>query len=194
MAGSWIADVRDEGFLRQSLPVLMLLAVGSLATGAVFERMQPLLREFPGLIVLVPPLIGLRGNINNAMGARLGSAMHLGIVDPRAIWDPTIKANVGGSLVLSATMPALAGVLAWAATRLMGLEAMPLALFVLVAMVAGLASGVFLAGVTLALLAAAHRHGIDPDNVTGPALATVGDVVTLAILYATAGFLGGFPW
>lgn len=195
MAGSWTARAREEGFLQQALPVLMLLAVGSLATGAVFERMRPLLRQFPGLIVLVPPLIGLRGNINTSMGARLASAMHLGVVDPEALWDREVAENLGGSLALSATMPALAGVLAWAASLLIGLEVMALSRFVLVASLAGLASGVLLAGVTLVILVVAHRYGIDPDNVTGPALATVGDVVTLVVLYATVGLLvgGGLP-
>lgn len=191
MAGSWYARARDEGFLEQALPVLLLLAVGSLATGIVLERMTALLRAFPGLIVLVPPLIGLRGNINTALGARMGSAIHLGVVDPTSLWDPEVRANVAGSLTLSTLMPALAGVLAWAASRLVGLEAMSLRLFVVVATVAGLASGIFLSAVTLAILVAAHRWGIDPDNVTGPALATIGDVVTLAVLYATAAVLAG---
>jgi mgtE-like transporter len=194
MAGRWAQASGDESFLRQAVPVLLVLAVGSLVTGVVFERMTPLLRSFPGLIVLVPPLIGLRGNINTAMGARLSSGMHLGVIDPSDPWHPEVRENVAGSLVLSTVMPALAGILAWAASIVLGLDAMALGTFVLVATVAGLLSGLFLAGVTLVILAAAHRYGIDPDNVTGPALATVGDVVTLAILYGTAvGIAGGFP-
>lgn len=194
MAGRWPASTREEGFLRQALPVLLLLAVGSLATGVVFERMTHLLREFPGLIVLVPPLIGLRGNINSSLGARLGSAIHLGVVDPESFRGREVAANVGGSMALSTVMPSLAGVLAWATSLALGLDAMPLTLFVGVAAVAGFLSGLFLAGVTLVILAAAYRYGLDPDNVTGPALATIGDVVTLVILYGTAAVLaGGFP-
>lgn len=193
MVGSGSARSRGEGYLRQALPVLALLAVGSLATGAVFERMRSLLEASPGLIVLVPPLIGLRGNINTTMGARLSSAMHLGVVDPTSLWDREVGANVAGSLILSGTMAALAGGLAWGTSRLLGLASIGLARFVLVAAVAGLASGVLLAGITLVILVGAHRYGIDPDNVTGPALATVGDIVTLAVLYATAANLAGGP-
>ncbi len=183
--------LRGNDLLVQGLPILLLLALGSLVTGVVFQRMIPLLRAFPGLIVIVPPLIGLRGNINASLGSRLGSAVHLGVIEPGAVWDPEVRQNVLGSLALSGMMPAVAAVLAWVASQLLGLAMMPLGLLILVATVAGLVSGAILAGITVGIVTLSYRYGLDPDNVTGPGLATVGDVLTLAILFGTAWFLLG---
>lgn len=191
MEGVWRELFEGNEFLTQGLPILLVLGVGSLLTGVVFERMTPLLRSFPGLIVLVPPLIGLRGNINTTLGSRLGSAIHLGLVEPDRMWNPEVRENVLGSMALSTVMPAVAAVLAWGVSVVAGLPAMRLDLFVLVATVAGLVSGGFLAVVTLGIMVLAHRYGLDPDNVTGPGLATVGDVITLLVLLATASILGG---
>lgn len=193
MPGLWRDLFRGNDFLTQGLPILMLLAVGSLGTGLVFERMVPLLQAYPGLIVLVPPLIGLRGNINASLGSRLGSAVHLGLIEPGTMWDPEVRENVLGSLMLSGLMPALAAVLAWVVSRALGIAVIPLWLLVAVATVAGLVSGLLLAAITVGIVTWSHRHGVDPDNVTGPGLATVGDVLTLLVLFATSALvLGGW--
>jgi mgtE-like transporter len=58
------------------------MGIGEVFAGALFGHSTETLDILPGLIVLVPALIGLRGNINTTMGSRLGSAVHMGLRNP----------------------------------------------------------------------------------------------------------------
>lgn len=186
-------------FLRQSLPFLLMTALGGLVAGVLLQGMRGVLETMPGLLVLVPAMIGLRGNISSSLGARLGSAIHLGLVGSTAggtrlrdvLRNRELVENVNGSLALSVIMPAIAALAAYGTSRIFGLAIIGLGPLFLIAVASGLASGVILAGITVAIVLVAHRRGLDPDNVTGPFLATVGDVLTLLILLGMATAVAG---
>lgn len=184
----------QNAYFREALPVLVLTGIGGVVAGLVLERMSPVLVALPGLLVLVPAIIGLRGNINTTLGSRLGSAVHLGVIDPeRPFEGRELRANVNGSLILSATIPVLAGLAAWGTSRVLELPTVSVWALVTIALVSGIVSGVLLALVTVGLVLMAFRYGLDPDNITGPGLAVVGDVITLLVLYVTAAaVLGGW--
>ncbi len=57
---------------------LIISSVGDLAAGATLGFMTDTLALLPGLMVLIPPAIGMRGNIFGALGSRLGTSMHVG--------------------------------------------------------------------------------------------------------------------
>lgn len=169
--------------LAEILPALLLTSAGALGAGALLGAMAPHLETAPGLLVMVPGLMAFRGNVSASMGARLSSAFHLGLLDPDDPFGPVGRANVLASLTLSTVIGAVVGVLGWAASVLVGLPAVALWVFVTVAVLTGLLSGSMLSLVTLFIVVTASRRGIDPDNVTGPLLTTVGDVITLSVLF-----------
>lgn len=178
----WPADL---ALYTQALPILLLTALGGAIAGSVLAGMEAVLRAIPALIVVAPALISLRGTINGALGARLGSAAHMGLLGGDR-WRDEIVENVAAGLTLSAAMSAVAAGLGYLTTFALGLDpGDPVGLLV-VSVAAGLTSGLLLAGVTVATVLVAHRRGLDPDNVTSPILATVGDIVTLALLFAFA--------
>ena len=45
----------------------------------------------PGLIVVIPAVIAMRGNISTALGSRLGSAYHLGIIDANNLFNEELN-------------------------------------------------------------------------------------------------------
>lgn len=45
--------------------------------------MNIFLETFPGLLVLIPGAIGMRGNIFGSFASRLSTALHIGIIDPK---------------------------------------------------------------------------------------------------------------
>jgi len=67
-----------KDLFKQSLPLLILCGIGGLFTGNILAIMSPLFQSIPGLFIIVPGVIALRGNISTAFGSRLGSAYHLG--------------------------------------------------------------------------------------------------------------------
>ena len=63
---------------RQTLVSLVLVAACSVVAGVFLAKNTERLEEFPGLLLMVPAAIALRGNIFGAMGSRLGTAIHEG--------------------------------------------------------------------------------------------------------------------
>lgn len=175
--------------LGEILPALALTSVGALGAGALLGAMAPYLEAEPGLLVMVPGLMAFRGNVSASMGARLSSAVHLGLLDPDDPFGSVAKANVVASLTLSTVIGAVVGLLGWGASLALGLPAVPVWVFVVVAVLTGLLSGSILSMVTVSIVIVATRRGVDPDNVTGPLLTTVGDVITLSVLFGVVGVI-----
>ncbi len=176
--------------LRESLPVLILLAVFELFAGGLLSSMSTILETMPGLLVIIPALIDMRGNISGALGSRLGSAVHLGLIDLKHIFNPELRENVRASILLSAMISLFAGIFGWLTCALFGINPQPLKIIATI-FIAGTFAGLVLAAVTVLIVIVALKKKLDPDNIVSPALATVGDAVTLLILFGTVAFLGG---
>jgi mgtE-like transporter len=180
--------MRISAVLKQSLPLLVLMGIGEVFAGTLFGHSTDALDMLPGLIVLVPALIGLRGNINTTLGSRLGSAAHMGLISSKSFWNDEMKENVKASLVLSVVMSLVAGLLAYGTTMALGKSSLKI---IVIAVIAGSLAGVILAFITIAIILYAFRRGLDPDNVTGPSLSTFGDLITLGCIFGVAFFIGG---
>lgn len=178
--------------LKQSLPLLLFCGMGLVAAGAVLGASTKTLDLLPGLIVLVPALIGLRGNINTTLGSRLGSAVHMGLISPKDFWNNEMRENFKASITLSAIMSLVAGFLAIITTFTLGYQSTDIMLkIIIIAVIAGTIAGVILAFITIAIIFLAFKKGLDPDNVTGPSLSTFGDVITLGCIFGVALIIGG---
>ncbi len=173
----------------EMLPALTLTGLGALAAGWLLGHMAPRLEAHPGLLIMVPGLMAMRGNISGSMGSRLSSAVHLGLLDPGDPWGRVAQTNVGASIILSVGIGAVVGLAGWLVSIIVGLATVGLGLFVLVAVLTALVSSFFLSLTTLGIVLTATARGLDPDNVTGPLLTTVGDVVTLAVLFLLLGVI-----
>ena len=64
----------------QAMPVVIATSIGELFAGSILGKMHERLDLIPGLIILVPAIMGLRGNIGTALGSRLSASLHLGII------------------------------------------------------------------------------------------------------------------
>src|SRR5262245_65671533 len=66
----------DIAAARQSLVALFLNSTTSFVAGAFLGAITGTLAKYPGLLVLVPAAIGLRGNIFGSFGNRLSTSIH----------------------------------------------------------------------------------------------------------------------
>jgi mgtE-like transporter len=174
---------------KQSLPLLLLCGIGAMFTGIILAYMSHLFETIPGLIIIVPGVIALRGNISTAFGSRLGSAYHLGIITEKNMWNDELKQNIIGSLLLSIIVSAILGILAYV-TSIYFFKIYPPALLLIGSvLIAGILSGIILTFLTVFIIYLVFKQGYDPDNITGPALSTVGDIITMVCLLLSAGFM-----
>lgn len=176
----------------ETLPFLILCALGGASAGFILGNMSHVLAELPGLIAIVPALIALRGNISSTMGSRLGSAFHLGLIEGD-IGSSIVIDNLKSSIVLSLYVSVLLPVFYSLTAFLFGfpLDYGVVSALLLISVSTGLTSGAVLALFTFFIVHLSIRWKIDPDNVTGPILTTFGDVMTLLILFTYAVILGG---
>ncbi len=183
--------MNPRDIFRQSLPLLLICGMGEITTGTLLSTMVDLLENNPGLMVLVPASLGMRGNISNALGARLGSATHMGLIDRKDFWNREMRNNLKAAMILNIVISALIGVLAHVSCSIAGADSIGLVRLTLIAVTAGTVAGLVLTFLTAGIVNIAFRRGYDPDNVTGPSLATIGDIITLFSLFGAAHLLGG---
>lgn len=171
--------------VKQSLPLILLCGFGAIVAGSTLGLMLDLFRSIPGLVVVIPGIIAMRGNISTALGSRLGSAYHLGIINEDNLWNEDLKQNIFGSFMLSFLISLIIGVLAYLSSILLGVYPDPLKLIFIVVL-AGLISAVILNLLTITIIYVVFKRGYDPDNITGPALATFGDIITMLCIFGSA--------
>lgn len=173
----------------QGLSILLICTFIELGAGFTLQGMEERFALIPGLAIMALPLLDLRGNINGALASRLGTALHSGIIRPRLKLTAELKANLAASLILSFIASATIGGLSWLAGAMMGLTVNILQLMT-VAVIAGFISGLVLALLTVLVAVFTYLRGWDPDNITSPAMASIGDFLTVIWIYLAVLLVG----
>src|ERR671939_560179 len=90
----------DAATVRQGLAALLVSSGGDLLAGLTLGAITHTLAALPGLLVLVPAAIGMRGNVFGALGSRLGTAIHTGTFALSRRANTVVGQNVLASLSL----------------------------------------------------------------------------------------------
>lgn len=168
---------------REALPALTASLVGGLFAGVVLGGMRTELRAVPGLLVLVPALLATRGNVYGSLGARLASALHQGLVEPRIRTDDErVRAAIAAAMANGVLVSVLAAAVAYVVLRILGDAVAPLGTLVAIAFVAGALSGAVLTLAVVSVVFVGYRRGQNPDTLVGPLVTTTGDVFGMAFL------------
>ncbi|AGF97772.1 Mg/Co/Ni transporter MgtE [Methanosarcina mazei Tuc01] len=175
-----------SSIVREALPFELLATVGGVIAGIILSKMTNELEMIPGLLVIYPGVLGLRGNISSTLGSRLGSAIHMGLITDIDRNNPELVNNISGSLLLGFIMAILLGVLGHFVTLALGFESAGIFKLVLICAISALTSGVILSFVAVLLAIGTFRFGFDPDNVVTPSIATIGDIVSMLMLFLSA--------
>lgn len=175
-----------SSIVREALPFELVATVGGVIAGVILSGMTAELEMIPGLIVIAPGVLGMRGNISSTLGSRLGSAIHMGLVTSIDRNNPELTNNIYGSLLLSFLMSALLGLLGHYVTLALGFESAGALKLVLICVISGVSSGIILSVVAVLLAIGTFQFGFDPDNVVTPSIATIGDIVSMFMLLLSA--------
>src|SRR4051812_42706320 len=166
------------------MAALLVSSAGDLLAGLTLGAITHTLENLPGLLVLVPAAIGMRGNIFGALGSRLGTAIHTGQFSLARRRDTVVGQNVLASLSLTLSISLALAVLAKAVAVGFGLgHTISIADFVVISILGGAISSVAVLGLTLGVAAASVRRDWDMDNVAAPLVTAAGDMVTLPSLF-----------
>ena len=174
-----------EDILKESFIALLICACGDLIAGVILGSMNIFLETFPGLLVLIPGAIGMRGNIFGSFASRLSTALHIGIIEPKFSSSEELVNNIFSSFVLTLFLSLFLAIIAKIICVIFGFPSMSIVDFILISLIAGIISVVIMLPVTMFISFRSFKRGWDPDNVTTPLVAAVGDLFTLpAIIVA----------
>ncbi len=168
---------------RQRFVALIIGVLIASSGGLVLALSEDTLSQLPGLLLLLPGAIALRGNIFGSMGSRLGTAAHMGTFGLSYRIDSVLIQNLLASGSLSLISSLILAVLAKGTASAFGLSpAMSLADFIVISVLGGVLSSIALAAVTVVLSVGSVKYEWDLDNVVAPLVTTTGDLLTVPSL------------
>jgi mgtE-like transporter len=181
----------DAASTRQSLVALAISLLASLVAGLTLGSIESTLEALPGLLVLVPAAIGMRGTIFGALGSRLSTSIHTGTFGLSRRADTVVGQNLLAAATLSLTTALALAFLAKAVAVVFGLgNTISVPDLIVISVLAGLVSSALVMALTVALAAASARGGWDMDNVLAPIITAAGDMVTLPAIFLATFLVG----
>lgn len=180
--------------IKEGLIALLICACGDLVAGMILGQMTYFLETFPGLLVLIPGAIGMRGNIFGSFGSRLSTNLHIGILTPEFKKSESLTNNVHSSLVLTLILSLFLAIVAKGLCILLGYSSMSFVDFMLISVIAGLISNIIMLPITMFVSLKSFENGWDPDNITTPIIAAFGDLFTLPAIILAIFILNALSW
>ena len=161
---------------------LFIATSGGILAGALLASFTEQIDLIPGLFILLPGFLELRGNISGTLSSRMSSALHLGKMKPRIKGNKLLADNVLSSAILVLVVSTILGLLAYGfgalAFGIYNFAIIPLSVF------AAVISSVIQLPATILFCFYLFKKGYDPDNIMGPYITTLGDVVSVFSILA----------
>lgn len=176
----WRAEQRT---LRQGLVALALSTLAGFVAGLTLAHITGTLQELPGLIVLIPAAVGMKGTIFGAIGARLGTANVAGLLEPTLRPGGVLQRNVYVAVVTTFSSALWLAVLSWLASAAFGEPSISLWRLATISIVGGALGSALILMITLTLSVLSYRRGWDLDSVSTPMVTALGDMTTLPSLF-----------
>jgi mgtE-like transporter len=188
----FVALVRaDFAGVRAGFIALLISSGGDLVTGITLGSITNTLTALPGLIVLVPAAIGMRGNVFGALGSRLGTMIHAGTFRLSTRVDTEVGQNMAAAMLSSLSIAAVLAVLAKVMFETFGHgPSMSIIDFLVISVIGAIISSIVVLVLTVAVAAFCANRSLDLDNVAAPIVTAAGDMVTLPSLFLATYLVG----
>ena len=184
----------DPAGVRDGFVAHLLATATGLVAGLVLGSITGTLEALPGLLVLVPAAVGLRGNVFGALGSRCGTLVATGSFRLSRRRDTPVGQNLEASVALSLGMSLLLAVVAKAVAEAFGVQnSISVADFIVVSVVGALVPTAVVLAITVTIAAMGVRREWDVDNVSVPVVTAAGDVVTLPSLFLATYLIRDVP-
>lgn len=155
----------------------MISITGGVLAGSMLAFYVDEIILIPGLMILFPGYLEMRNAISGSMVARLGSALHLGTTTPYVKGNKFAAENIAAVFILSLVVAFVLAAIAYSATYFIFHQS-TLKIF-LIALIAVVISNLIENLISLYTTFWLFRKGHDPNNIMGPYITTVGDIISV---------------
>ncbi len=151
--------------------------VFSLFAGLLLAVFMNKIFIIPGILILLPGFLEMRGNISGSLSSRLTAALFLKIIKPKIKNTKILRDNIIASFLLAFALGITLGLLAVA------FEFLIFKVFywklLIISLGAALISTILQIPLTVSLTFYFFKKGYDPNNIMGPVITSIGDVTSL---------------
>lgn len=161
-----------------AVPALIACLLMDFFAGAFLGRFfEKIMLSYPVIFVILPGLMGLRGNIFGAMASRFTTMLHLGEMEPK-LRDKNVVKNIFLSILLSL----LPVIVLWIVGVLKVGNAISGVIVLLIVLTSTIFVSLIMGYATALATVFPFKKGIDPDTVAAPLVTSAGDLVTMPFL------------
>lgn len=175
----------NRSTINQSLIALLICAIGDLCAGIILGNMTFFIKTYPGILILIPGAIGMRGNIFGSFASRISTNLHIGTLEPEFKRSDILNINLASSFILTMVLSLYLAIFAKIISMIFGLKSISLMDFILISLFAGIISSLIMLTLTVFISIKSYKGGWDPDNITTPLVAAFGDLLTLPCIIAS---------
>ena len=174
-------ELFDKGF-KEILATQSVSVTGGLLAGTVLAAYTDKLLFVPGMLVLLPGFLEMRGNISGTLSARLSSGLFLKVINPKKMRTKLVAENLAASFFLAVLASLALGTVAFLFNLLATGVATPR--IVALPLLAGIIANAVEIPLALAATFYLFRKGHDPNNIMGPFVTSTGDITSILALLA----------
>ena len=174
----------------ESYPILLVCALIGLLAGYVLNINIGKIEAVPLILMMIPPINGIGGNIGSILGARLASALHMGTVEPKLRGQKVLGGNIKASVLLSIGVFLFIGAVFFAIAYAQGMALADSARLTFIFIVASMMLVPIIMVSTIASTFISFMKGLDPDNVVIPIVTSIVDVSGVTCLLIAIKIVG----
>ncbi len=170
------ALLREAFFI--SFPALILCLLLDFFAGVFLGRFfDKIMNEYPIILIILPGIMGLRGNIYGSLASRFTTMLHIGEMSP-TLRDENVTKNIFISLLLSLLPTTVLWFVGIIKIRDVDIAVSVFLIIVVSTVFAGVLLGYSAALATIV----PFKKEIDPDAVAAPIITSVADLITIPLL------------
>ncbi|MBI2041282.1 MAG: magnesium transporter [DPANN group archaeon] len=160
---------------------------GGIFAGSLLAIFIDKILIIPGLFIILPGFLEMRGNISGSLSGRLSTHLHLGTLQPYFKRGKILTENTIATFLLVLLVSFMLGIFALLTIYFIFHALVFEVLYV--ALLAGIISNIIEIPLTIMATFFIFRKGHDPNNVMGPYVTTTGDIVSIVSLLAAIALL-----
>ncbi len=182
----------DMKMIRQSFMALILALVADSFAGILLNKSISVFNAIPGLLMILPALLDMRGNVYGAQISRLSSKLHLGEI--KSVKDKKVKINIISSIALAFTVSYIMILLTSGVFYLTKQVVIPILLILTIVLTNHFFTSSILTPFAAFLSVKSFQKKWNPDNIGVPLISAVGDFLVVFFMVFSAILVLWLPW
>ncbi len=167
-------SVFDNNF-KEILLSQFVSVIGGLIAGSILAAYTDKILLIPGMFILLPGFLEMRGNISASLSSRLSSGMFLKVIDPKRTTTKIVQGNLVASFILVVVVSLVLGLIAFFFNYFLFNLIYPKIIFL--ALIAGIIANAIEIPLTVFVTFYLFKKGHDPNNIMGPFVTSTGDII-----------------